>query len=367
MASDRIPVDKDWRNIVVVKDVRAMARNYAEVFGIDKWQIVDHSADRLTNVTKDGRAPVVPPSFIMALGETEQIHFTLVQPTGGESYFSEFLATHGEGIAGIHTAMVQKSDIKGLIDFLAGEGVGIGMSGTLDDAISFYSFDTRKALGGFQVMVLVPEVEDVFSKIKVDEVLDYSGETFRPSGRGPFDTPGNSHFGVVVFDLMESLQNYHRLFKVPQWRGMNWRTEPGWLEGPTYYGKPVDHAYFTGSAGVGDTGMAFEVIQPTFGPSHYKEDFRSIVGEGIHHMNLKPFKVIDEYQSVEKWFKGMGIDMVMSGGLRYGVADFWYMDTRQKLGGYVAEMTCPRPVQGERRRFDPDWQYDFSVIAEVKV
>lgn len=31
--------------------------------------------------------------------------------------------------------------------------------------------------------------------------------------------------------------------------------------------------------------LGFEVIQPTFGPSHYKENYRNLVGEGMHHMN----------------------------------------------------------------------------------
>ena len=355
--TDRIPVHKDWRTVVVVKDARAMARNYAEVFGIDHWQVFDYTSDRLTNVTKDGRR--VEHSFTLAMGETPNIRFTLVQPTDGETIFSEFLATHGEGIAAIHTALVQKNEIKDLVDFAKSEGVGIGASDTLDGIGSFYAFDTRKALGGFYVMVFVPEVAGHMEKFKPDEVLDFSGESLRPKGQDHLNTPGCDHFGVVIMDLMEKMPNFHRLFGLNKWGGMNWRTEPGWLEDPTYLGKPVNHAYFTGTASVGDTGLCFEVIQPTFGPSHYKEDFRNIVGEGIHHMNLKPFDSMDEYPVAAKWLKSVGADMVMSGGLMYGIGDFWYFDTRQKLGGYVTEMTCIHPAPGQQ--FNIDWQYDFAA------
>lgn len=356
---DRIPVHNDWRTVVVVKDARAAARDYAEIFGINRWEVFDLGPDRLSNVTKDGRT--VEHSLVMALGESPTIRFTLVQPAGGESIFSEFLATHGEGIAAVHTALVQRDEIDNLVDFMASEGVGVAASDTINGAESFYAFDTRQALGGYYIMVYVPKAQGGVADLPADEVLDFSGETLRPAGQEALVTPGCDHFGVVVHNLMEKIANYHRLFGESKWVGMNWRTEPGWLEDPTYLGKPVDHAYFTGTASVGTTGLCFEVIQPTFGPSHYKEDFRNIVGEGIHHMNLMPYESMDEYPVMEKWFKGIGIDMVMSGGLMHGMGDFWYFDTREKLHGYVSETTCIHPAPGQN--FAVDWMYDFAAKA----
>ena len=59
-------------------------------------------------------------------------------------------------------------------------------------------------------------------------------------------------------------------------------------------GQPCNHGYFTGRADVGKNRsgvpFGFEVIQPTYGPSHYKEDFLQVLGPGIHHVDLAPSK-----------------------------------------------------------------------------
>ena len=96
---------------------------------------------------------------------------------------------------------------------------------------------------------------------------------------------GLTHFGVVVHDVVERVETFARLFDVPVWRGMHWHTEPGWLEDTTNNGQPVNHGYFTGRADVGKNRsgvpFGFEVVQPTYGPSHYKEDFLQVLGPAM--------------------------------------------------------------------------------------
>jgi hypothetical protein len=151
---------------------------------------------------------------------------------------------------------------------------------------------------------------------------------------------------------------------------MNWRTEPGSLEDTTNNGQPVKHAYFTARADIGKNplgmGFGFEVIQPTFGPSHYKEDFLQVLGPGIHHVDLL-FPVADwsEWADVNRWFEvDYGAAMCMSGWIRGRAALFQYQDARATLG-YVIEIHAPPPENAPKGRMAPNYWYDFSRVADV--
>jgi hypothetical protein len=149
---------------------------------------------------------------------------------------------------------------------------------------------------------------------------------------------------------------------------MHWRTEPGWLEDTTTNGQPVTHAYFTGRADVGKNRsgvpFGFEVVQPTFGPSHYKEDFLLKLGPGIHHADLViPMQEPSEWEAINDWLAENGAPTCMSGWLRNHAALFHYQDTRELLG-YVVEIHPPADPNAPRRRWAPDYWYDFSAKVE---
>jgi hypothetical protein len=380
--ANKIPVDTLYHASVVVRDARAAAHNYTEFYGIPRWKVVHHTEERLKNTTVHGRKRTAPPAlelagnnpipgaytFTTATGRNENgVEFELVQPTLGLSTFEEFLVTRGEGIHSVLVAVVEPGDFPALRTWLASEGVPVGQSFTVDDAADYYYFDTRKTLGGFYVQVVVPRVANWEAAIKADEEWDFSGEVERPAGVDAVQRVlGLTHFGVVVPDVVERVETFARLFDVPVWRGMHWHTEPGWLEDTTNNGQPVNHGYFTGRADVGTNRsgvhFGFEVIQPTYGPSHYKEDFLQVLGAGIHHVDLATaMEEWSEWDAVNRWLDAMGAPTCMSGWLRNHSALFHYQDTRRKLG-YVTEIHPPREP-GKGGRWAPDYWYDFSAKA----
>jgi hypothetical protein len=147
---------------------------------------------------------------------------------------------------------------------------------------------------------------------------------------------------------------------------MNWRTEAGSLENTTNNGVEVAHGYLTGRGDVGKSkagiNFGFEVIQPTFGPSHYKEDFLQPLGAGIHHIDTYfPVADWDEWAAFNKWLEEeFEAPCCMSGWLRGGMALFQYQDTRKRLG-YVIEIHAPHPKDMPRTRSAPDFWFDFSI------
>src|SRR5262249_30941703 len=225
---NKIPVDTLYHASVVVPDARAAARNYAEFYGIDRWRVVHHTDQRLRNTTVHGRTRTAPPAldlagpmpipgaytFTTATGRTASgIEFELVQPTLGLSTFEEFLVTRGEGVHGVMLAVVDPKDFPDLKAWLASEGVPVGQSFTVDDVADYVYFDTRKALGGFYVQVVVPRVADWEAAIEADEEWDFTGEVERPPGVEAIQrASGLTHFGVVVDDVVARVETFARLF-----------------------------------------------------------------------------------------------------------------------------------------------------------
>lgn len=372
---------------VVVRDAKQTARSHAEFYGITKWDVVNVTPDRLKNVTVHGRVPTAPPpfelagpvpvpgeyGFISAIGSSPggEVRFQLVQPTIGLSTFEEFFAVRGEGVHSIFASVVNAQEFPALKSWLASEGVPLGQSYRLGDATHYY-FDMRGVVGGFYLEVTVPHAPDWERSTKPDEQWDFSAEVRRPKAADAVTrATGITHFGIVVEDLTTKLPRFATLFGQPVWRGMNWHTAPGSLEDTTNNGKPVEHGYFTGRADLGTnrSGLpyGFEVIQPTYGPSHYKEDFLQVLGPGIHHVDVRvPMKTWQEWEAVNAWLDTeMGAPTCMSGWLRGRSALFQYKDLRRRLG-YVVEITAPRRENaGTPVRWQPNYWYDFSARAKA--
>jgi len=383
MALARFPVDTLYYPTIVTRDAKTLARNHAVFYGIDRWQVSHLTPERLANTSLRGRARGVPPKlelmghnraggeygFLSAIGTNQNgtVSFQLVQPLGGLSTFEHFLITRGTGVHGLFMSVLQYDQFAALKQALASDGISVAQSFTADDAADFYYFDTREVLGGFYVQVVVPRRADWQHAIVVDEVWDFSGEYERPAAALPAaKTTALPHFGVVVHDVERTVGNFARLFGQPLWRGMNWRTEPGSLEDTTNNGVPVKHGYFTARGDIGKSkagiGFGFEVIQPTFGPSHYKEDFLQVLGPGIHHIDtFFPVSDWDEWDALNEWMaEQFGAPACMSGWLRGRLALFQYQDAREKLG-YVIETHAPHPKDKPRTRAVPDYWFDFSI------
>lgn len=355
-----LPVDRLYHVSVVVRDLEATARNYATVYGIERWEVAGYGAERLRDTSAFGFETRY--TYATATGSNAHgVTFRLVQPTGGFSTYSEFLVTRGEGIHGICVSELSEARFMEARERLREFGVAVGQAVTVDGAGRHYHLDTRRALGGYYLEVVVPAAGE---STGADEVWDFSGQVERPPGVEPLqDLPRIGHFGVAVDDLMGTLPAYASLLGLTEWTFVHFRPEPGWLEHATLNGQEVRHAFLLAIAGAGD--VAFEVLQQTVGPTHYRQEFIDRIGVGIHHLLLLP--ALDEEQgpALRRWLESLGAPVVTSGVVRHGAAEYVYLDTRRMLGGYLVEAITrrSRPDGGLASRGEPDYRFDFSRRA----
>ncbi|GAA1382208.1 hypothetical protein GCM10009613_09600 [Pseudonocardia kongjuensis] len=361
-----LPVDRLYAIGVVVRDLEAATAAYAEMLGIDEWEVREFGPDRVDAATAHGRP--VTPTFRTATGTTAPpegattalgtpivpVTFELVQPLRGESPFQEFRFVRGQGISHLTVAVQGPEEFARLRDELAGAGLAIAGSLTLDGTLERHFVDTRAALGGYLVEIRVP------LRPGGDElaVTDRWTPARRSAGEGPVEVQGVNHFGVVVDDLMATLPEYDRLLGLGSWKIRNWRTEPGRLENATYQGGPVEHEYFTARTQISDFG--FEIIQPTLGPSHYNRDFRDVVGPGVHHIQLHATTDEAAFEGTAKHLDAAGAPVVMGADLFGGGAAFRYHDTGPGLGGWVLETVLMRG-EPDREAMAPDYVVDLAA------
>jgi catechol 2,3-dioxygenase-like lactoylglutathione lyase family enzyme len=360
---------------VVVNDLDKATARYAEIFGIDHWDVREVDATRITGAWSYGRP--TKPSFrtatatttaptgddaspLLGLTECVPVTFELVQPLTGESPFQEFRSTRGQGISHLTLAVRSIDQFRQLRETLAEAGFQIAATIVIDDRLERHFIDTRAALGGYLVEVQVPLEPTAEDSLAVSEKWDQSDRYTRPEGVRPVALQGISHFGVVVNDVMASLAQYHKFFGIEQWGMHAWRTESGLLEDPFYREEPVNHEYFTGVAQFRDFG--FEIIQPTLGPSHYKEEFRDRWGEGLHHMLLNVTADPGRWDEVRGWLASIDVPLAMGADLLGRGVAFCYYDTAKSLGGYMLEAVLFRESL-DLENAGPDYVIDFATLA----
>ncbi|GAB7008006.1 hypothetical protein JCM18899A_54850 [Nocardioides sp. AN3] len=371
-----LSVDRLHHVGIVVRDIDLATKRYAEIFGINEWYIRDLGPAEITNATVGGRrveaprlriatATSVPPDDCGWDG-TENLNrpvsFELVQPVSGESVFMDFRFKRRQGISHLKLGQVNSDDFVQVRARAAALGIEVAASMTVDGRIQRYFLDTRKALGGYYVEL---DVEPESSGPgPVGCRVDHRGSYSRPEGTGPLQIFGINHFGIVVDDVMETIQNYRDVFGLNTWEIREWRTEKGSLERPFYRNKQVDHAYLTALA-IPFLDFGLEIIQPTHGPSHYNREFRDLWGAGIHHMLLNVSSGPVEWERTRAWLDSIDVPMVMGGGLMEGAAEFGYYDTTEALGGYILEafVLKSHPTQ-PRDGSSTDFAIDFAALAE---
>ncbi|CAI7978352.1 Glyoxalase/bleomycin resistance protein/dioxygenase superfamily protein [Frankia sp. Hr75.2] len=352
-----LPIDKLYSTGVVVADLESATLRHAEIFGVDHWEVREFTADRLKAVRAYGRPAAA--TFRTATGTTPggTVAFELVQPLTGESPFTTFRANRKTGVSHLTLAVRDPDEWAGLRRDLAAHGLRIAASMTVDGRLDRHFIDTREALGGFWVEVQVP-LDGSTEPPAADAHWDHSGRYQRPDGIGPIPVQGVGHFGIVVHDMPRRIEQYHRILGVPKWGVRTWRSEPGMLESPYYRGETVDHEYFTALSQ--SHGFGFEIIQPTFGPSHYNRDFLDQTGEGIHHILLTVLTAPENWEQSVAWLESLGAPRVMGADMAGGAASFCYFDTGPQLGGYVLEaVILNRPPD---KPPSSDYDIDFDTV-----
>lgn len=315
-------IDVNFSPGLVVADAMATASNFSTLLGIDSWDVRElHTSDRLRGSVVDGR----PEDFglLIASGSVPDtnIHFELVQPLYGHSTYHRKLLTVGEGVSHL---LVPPSSLSEPIPSVLAEQQHLAFDGVL----ARRQYATEADLG-FALEVMASDLGESTG------VWSFDGASVRPSGRGPLPVVGLEHYGVVVHDSHRAAQAYSQLLGLHEWDFICWQTVGTRLTDATYYGLPVEHGYFCGMH-LGE-GYGFELIQPTFGPSHYNRDFLDVRGPGVHHLCLLPEHDSAAWSDTVEWMTSLGAPVVMSGTLLDGAFDYAYFDTRKLLGGWVLE------------------------------
>ncbi|MBV8086392.1 MAG: VOC family protein [Chloroflexi bacterium] len=350
-----VPVDRLHHVNVVVRDLRAMARNYAEILGVEHWEVRHWSA------CGSAFGVEVEFGYAAAMGANAQgVTFQLIQPESGFSTFNEFLAARGQGIHGMCCAVMNQTNLERMRDAFRELGVRVVQWVSVDRAAEHHWFDTRQLLGGYFLEVITPRREDWQSAERIDEQWDFTAEVHRPPGvEAAQRIPKVGHFGVAVPDMMRTVEAHATVFGIDNWGGVHFRTAPDSLEFSTLNGAPVKHAWLLSSGAIADFG--FEVLQSTEGPTHYKEEFiDKLGGPGIHHLLLLPGLPEADWLPLRAWLESMDVVNCMSGRVAGGSAEFFYMDAREKLGFLVEVIVSHGQPAGSRPgRFTFDYSRRF--------
>lgn len=341
---------------VVVDDLDEAMQNYGLVLGVDQWDLFDEPS-RIGQLTVHGLRSSATWRAAIGACPSGAVTFELVQPLVGLSTAQLFRARHGTGIMQLNFEARSRKELEGVERFFAARSVPVAQRHVLDGTHEFVSFDTMRLLGGYLIGYRAP-LQDGPSRPAADQHCDVSQTYSRPGPMQALDIPRLHHLGIVVRDVVATVGRHASVFEIDRWNFINWRHEPGRLETPFYRGKPVDHEYLTGRA-FDYENFGFELVQPTFGPSHYKNDFLDVAGEGIHHLLIGFPTSEDRWAETIDWLDSIRIPLVMGSEMRGGSGRFYYLDSRALLGGWVIEASFPRagrPVVGPINDFSIDFR-----------
>jgi catechol 2,3-dioxygenase-like lactoylglutathione lyase family enzyme len=146
----------------VVSDLEADVDRYGRIFGLDEWRLYRFEPPTFEEPTLRGEPR--DHAFDVGLASTGSTIIELVEPTDGESLFSEHLAENGPGLH--HIAYYPYDDPHDMKDSFEAAGMPVIQSGVYG-GMEFWFFDTREELGVIFETVSgvdnLPEADFVYS------------------------------------------------------------------------------------------------------------------------------------------------------------------------------------------------------------
>jgi methylmalonyl-CoA/ethylmalonyl-CoA epimerase len=133
-----------------------------------------------------------------------------------------------------------------------------------------------------------------------------------------------SQIAIVVKDIDQALERYHRAFGWGPWNV--YEHKPPALHDTYLHGRLTDFTMIGAETHVGE--IVVELLQPEAGPSIYKEWLDSH-GEGLHHIAvMRPTPA--ESEATKRRFEDMGAGILMEGRIGETI-HFYYLDTEPLL------------------------------------
>ncbi len=133
-----------------------------------------------------------------------------------------------------------------------------------------------------------------------------------------------SQIAIVVHDIDEALEKYHRVLGWGPWNV--YEHKPPALHGTYLHGQPAEFTMIGAETHVGP--IVVELLQPVDGASIYKEWLEEH-GEGLHHIAvMRPSA--EESEETRAHFEQLGANVLMEGRLGETI-HFYYLDTEPTM------------------------------------
>ncbi len=140
---------------VVVKDIDHTVKVLSEVFGIGPFRTIDWPPADREDLERFYHGQPAGFTARMSFTELGSVELELIQPTGGESIWADYLREHGEGI---HHIRFNTYDLQPIMDQLAGHGISVAQMGSgIRPGTVWANFDTEAQIGfTIEVMKALP-------------------------------------------------------------------------------------------------------------------------------------------------------------------------------------------------------------------
>jgi alkylhydroperoxidase/carboxymuconolactone decarboxylase family protein YurZ/catechol 2,3-dioxygenase-like lactoylglutathione lyase family enzyme len=141
-----------------------------------------------------------------------------------------------------------------------------------------------------------------------------------------------NHVAMAVKDWEKTARGFASLMGLKTWRKME--IPSAIMEKAEYYGKPCEFVWISAFAKLGDT--LIELCQPVSGQTVFA-DFVNEFGDGMQHVgdlsHPEPLELVRRYTS-------QGVKVANYCKIA-GIAELFFLDTREQLGGMFLEVVAP--------------------------
>jgi alkylhydroperoxidase/carboxymuconolactone decarboxylase family protein YurZ len=311
---------------LAVRDAAAAAETLAQLIGIREWAVTHLDHDRVEMLI-DGRPQDY--ELVRAVGCTVSgVRVELLEPRRGPTP--------------AHLALLSRGP--SLVSLIVAESADPPPLGPLEGRVEWHcatgpilsSVDTTATLG-YRVDLVSPDLAAFDAALGVDETWQL--------GAGPGIVPVGplGHLGIVVADITAGTRAHAAAFGRSRWPVLAFSTADGSLTQPRYQGGPGTESYLSSVAKVG-TEFVVEVIEPTSGPSRYREGFLLPRGPGVHHAFFGPLADPDGWDDLVTELDDRGFPLVTSA---YGwdeALEYGYLDTLDTVGLDLELVRMLRPT-----------------------
>lgn len=302
-----LPLSTVNRVGITAVNAEAVLEAYSHYFGVKRWEIREISGAGYR--------------YRVAAGSAGPVELEVVEPLSGESFYSDFLASHGEGLS--HIVATAEQPVADLLPGLKGEQIGVLQTDSADQGDRTV-LDSRGVLGGLGI-VLVEGHGDGSEPLKV---VEYAHDAVLPVQQ-------LYQVSVMVNDLEAAQQQYEKILGISAWVPIGIDTSAG-VEGATYYGESVEH---TATLAIGRRGqVCMELVQPLEGPTVYR-DAIARYGETMHHIMVTICSPEEHQQAIDT-LADEGVVVSQSAAIP-PLMGFGYFDGGQRMPGMFIEVITP--------------------------